>query len=132
MKMNIEVKLNLKTEAAKKLVEEATRLALRDTVVAVHEDAMRGSPKKTGHNMRSIASEVSGMGMVATGGEATPEKVVDDNKLEAACFSTSGYGGFLETGTYKMNARPYFKPALDKNFTEEKFAERVKRHLERR
>jgi len=35
----------------------------------------------------------------------------------------------LETGTVKMAARPYFKPALDKSFTAEKFAEKVKEHL---
>jgi len=35
-----------------------------------------------------------------------------------------------EVGTSKMPARPYIKPATDKNFTAEKFARKVKGHLE--
>lgn len=113
MILEVEVKLNLKIEEVRPRMEEATRLGLRDTIVAITADAVRGSPVKTGNNRRSIAAEVSGMGMVSSGGEGTPERMVDDNKLEAATYSTSGYGGFLETGTYKMGARPYFRPALD-------------------
>jgi len=41
---------------------------------------------------------------------------VDNSKIEGAVYSTSGYGGYLETGTSKMPARPYMKPALDANF----------------
>ena len=98
MKMNVSVKLNLKVDEARQKVEEAARLGLRDTIVAITGDAIRGSPRKTGNNMRSIAAEVSGMGQVS--GEGSAERMVDDSKLEAATYSTSGYGGFLETGTY--------------------------------
>ncbi|MBT9131303.1 MAG: hypothetical protein DDT41_01608 [candidate division WS2 bacterium] len=118
MKVSVDFKLNLRSKEVTKIVTEATRLGLRDTIVAIHGDAVRKSPRKTGHNKRSIASEVSGMGLVATGGEGGSERMVDDNRLESACYSTSGYGGFLEVGTYKMAARPYFKPALDKHKTE--------------
>ncbi len=93
MKIEVEFKLNLKLPEAQKKVEEATRLGLRDTIVAITGDAIKLSPKKTGNNMRSIAAEVSGMGQVATGGEGGAERMVDDNKLEAATYSTSGYGG---------------------------------------
>jgi HK97 gp10 family phage protein len=130
MKLNCSVKLNLKLDEAKKQVEEATRQGLRDTIVAIHNDAIKGSPKKTGNNMRSISSEVSGMGMVASGGEGGVERMVDDSKLEAAVYSTSGYGGYLETGTYKMPARPYFRPALDMN--KNKLIPNIKEHLNER
>lgn len=129
MKITAQVELDLKIDEATKKVLEASRQAMRDTVVAVHNSTIHNSPKKTGHNMRSIAAEVSGMGVVATGGEGGVERVVDDNKIEGAVYSTSGYGGYLETGTYKMAARPYFKPALDEHFSKEKFAAGVKEYL---
>jgi len=129
MKLEVSVELNLKTEEVIKAVQDASRLAMRDTVVAVHNDAMYGSPKLTGHNMRSIAGEVSGMGMIAKGGEGSEERMVDDSKIEGAVYSTSGYGGYLETGTRFTPARPYFKPSLDKHFTKEKFTASVKEYL---
>jgi membrane protein involved in colicin uptake len=129
MKLTSEIKLNLKTEEVKKAVEEANRQAMRDTVVDIWNDSVHGSPKKTGHNMRSLAGEVSGMGTIAKGADAEPEKVVDDSKIEGAVYSTSGYGGYLETGTVKMSPRPYMKPSMDKSFTAQKFADSTKRYL---
>ena len=61
------------------------------------------SPFLHGNNKRSIMFEVG------------PGKPVAVNELEGAVYSTSGYGGYLETGTVKMAARPYFKPALDRH-----------------
>ena len=129
MKIEASVEFNLKDKEVIEAVEKAARLAMRDTVVDIWGDSIRGSPKKTGHNMRSIAAEVSGEGVVRQGKDAETEKVVNDSKIEGAVYSTSGYGGFLETGTVKMAARPYMKPALDKSFTAEKFTEKVKGHL---
>jgi hypothetical protein len=129
MKMTSEVKVTLKVKEVTEKVVEANRLAMRDTVVAVTEDVIELSPWLTGNNRRSIAGEVSGMGLVASGGEGGAERQVDDDKAEGAVYSTSGYGGYLDTGTSRMPARPYFKPAVDKNFTAEKFAVRVKSHL---
>ena len=134
MKIEMEFKLNLKTAEVQKKVEEATRLGLRDTIVAISNDAIKSSPKLTGNNMRSIAAEVSGMGQVSSGGEGGAERMVDDNKLEAATYSTSGYGGSLEVGTTnldestRMVARPYFRPALDLHKNE--LIPNIKRHLE--
>lgn len=128
MKLSAEITLNLRIDDVLAKAGEAVRLGLRDTIVAVHGDALRMSPYKTGHNRRSIASEVSGMGVIMQGADAEPERVVDDNKLEAACYSTSGYGGFLETGTLYMAAKPYFRPALDKN--KDKLIPSIKKHME--
>jgi len=129
MKMSSSIELNLKVDEAIKQVSEANKLAMRDTVVAVTHDAVQLSPWLTGNNRRSIVGEASGMGAVASGGEGRAERMVDDSKTEGAIYSTSGYGGFLETGTSKMAARPYIKPASDKNFTAEKYASKVKEHL---
>jgi len=129
MKMTSTVTLNLRTEEVNKEVTEANKLAMRDTVVLINYDAVRWSPWETGHNRRSIVGEASGMGVIVQGIDAEPERTVDDSKIEGAVYSTSGYGGYLETGTTKMPAQPYIKPAMDKNFTVEKFARKVKGHL---
>ena len=130
MKMTSTIHLNLKTEQATKQVIEANKKAMRDTVVEVTADAVRESPWITGNNRRSITGEVSGMGMVADGDEGKLMRMVDDAKIEGAVYSTSGYGGLLETGTSKMAARPYIKPATDRHFTAEKYGRKVKEHLE--
>ena len=129
MKMESTVTVNIKDEQVIRQVSEASKMAMRDTTVEVVHDSVQLSPWLTGNNRRSIVGEVSGMGGVASGGEGRTERMVDDSKIEGAVYSTSGYGGYLETGTSKMAARPYIKPSLDKNFTEHKFGEKVKRYL---
>jgi len=129
--MTTEIHLNLRTEAVVKEVTDANKLAMRDTVVEVVADSIRPpSPWKTGHNRRSMVGEVSGMGIAYLGQDAEPERQVDDAKIEGAVYGTSGYSGFLEVGTSRMNPRPYIKPAMDKSFTAEKFASKVKNYLE--
>ena len=103
MKITTSLIFDNRIGAAKNKVKNARNNALRDTVVAIAGDAIKGSPVLTGNNRRSIAYEVGPGGVVAT------------KAGQGAVYSTSGYGGFLETGTSRMNARPYFKPALDKN-----------------
>ncbi len=128
MKVNVRIKTNLKTAEAISKVKAAARLGIRDTVVEIHADSVKGSPWRTGHNRRSLAGEVSGMGVVAQGGDAAPARVVDDSKIQGAVYSTSGYGGFLETGTSKMSARPYMGPAAAKHFTPNGMAAKLRRH----
>ena len=154
MKIEVQVALSLKIPEVQKKLEQATREGLRDTIVAIHETAIDLSHKKTGHNARSIASEVSGMGVVEKGSDAEPEHVVDDSKLESACYSTSGYGGYLEVGTDPhiitvktakvltdgedffgksvqhpgTDPYPYFRPALDMH--KDKLTPNIKKHLE--
>ena len=105
MKLDFQVKLNFKGREVTEAVKKAAQLAMRDTMSDIAHDAVEGSPVKTGNNRRSIMFEASGFG-----GE-----VVDQSKIQGAVYSTSGYGGFLETGTSKMAARPYMKPAADRH-----------------
>jgi len=95
VKIKTDVVVNLKTKEVQDKVNKATEKALKDVVTDIANDAIKGSPVDTGNNRRSIMFEAKG--------------------LEGAIYSTSGYGGYLETGTVKMPARPYFKPALDRN-----------------
>jgi len=127
-RITIDYQINLEDEKVKEIVDNAIKLGLRDTIVDIHRDAATLSPKRTGHNMRSIASEVSGMGVVEQGDDAEPERVVDDSKNEAACYSTSGYGGYLETGTFKMAAQPYFRPAFDMH--KDELIDNIRNHVE--
>lgn len=115
--INVRMILNLQTDKVMSLAEKAGRQGLRDTVVAITADAKKGSPVLTGHNRRSIMWEVGPGGNVAKG------------SLQGAVYSTSGYGGYLETGTSRMSARPYFKPALDMNI--KSLPGNIKTHFDR-
>ena len=96
-------------------VGKAIEKGLKDVIVDIANDAIKLSPVDTGNNRRSIMYEVG------------PGKEVAKGKGEAAIYSTSGYGGYLETGTATMPAQPYFKPALDKNI--KNLPKNIKAHL---
>ena len=76
-------------------VKKAMEAGLKDLVTEVARSAIQGSPVLTGNNRRSIRYEAKG--------------------LTGSVFGTSGYSGFLELGTARMSAQPYFKPALDRH-----------------
>jgi len=98
MKINLKVIQNLKFKSVSNKVNGAAEKGLRDVIVDIANDVIKHSPWLTGNNARMIEYKA--------------------NKLEGSVYSTSGYGGFLETGTVKMPARPYFKPALDRHMKE--------------
>ena len=104
MKITTIVQMSLKIPQAQKRIKDAIDHSLRNVVSDIANDAIKGSPIITGNNRRSIRFEVGPGGQVAR------------REGEGAIYSTSGYGGYLETGTVNMPAQPYFKPALDKNF----------------
>ena len=125
MKLTTDWTLNIKSKEVEDKVKRATKQGLKDVITDIANDAIKNAPPppkfgttymSTGHNARSIKFEVGPGGEVAKG------------ELEGAVYSTSGYGGFLETGTVKMAARPYFKPALDKNA--KNLPKNIKAHLE--
>ncbi len=114
-KITAKWKLNLKTKEATDEVKDASKKGLRDVVTVIANEAIHGSPVLTGNNRRSIKFEVGPGGEVAR------------KELEGAVYSTSGYGGYLETGTVKMAARPYMKPALDRHVKD--LPREIKAHL---
>jgi len=105
MKITTDWKLNIKSKEVENKVKKASEQGLKDVITDIANMVINEHPWKnqTGNNMRSIMYEVGPGGEVAK------------NELEGAVYSTSGYGGYLETGTATMPAFPYFKPALDKN-----------------
>ena len=103
MKITANWKLNLKEKEVEDKVSGSTTRAMKAVVTEIANDAIKDSPVLTGNNRRSIMFEVGPGGEVAK------------TDKEGAVYSTSGYGGYLETGTVRMPARPYFKPALDRN-----------------
>ena len=117
MKLNTSWSLNLKTTQVQDRVAGAARRGLLNVVILIANQAIRNSPHLTGNNKRSIKYELGPNGLVAT----------EDGT--AAIYSTSGYGGYLETGTVRMGARPYMKPALDAHF--KKLPGEIKRELEK-
>lgn len=121
MKINFTVEMNLKTKEVSEKMIKAGREAMRDVVVDVANMAIKDHPWKnvTGNNMRSIKYEASGFG--------SSEGIINQDKVEGAVYSTSGYGGFLETGTSRMPAFPYIKPAGDRHVP--KFPDKLKGYL---
>lgn len=113
-------------------MKKAMEGGLKDTIVDIANTVIKEHPwtTRTGNNSRSIAYGVGGKGHRA----GTP---VGDRKfnpmepppspLTGEVYSTSGYGGYLETGTAVMPAFPYFKPAIDRHVPN--IGKRVKEHL---
>ena len=97
MKLKVDFEVNLKTKEVQDKVKKASEQGLKDVVIDIANTVIKEHPWKTqtGTNARSIAYEVK--------------------ELEGSIYSTSGYGGYLETGTVNMPAFPYFRPALDKH-----------------
>jgi len=110
MKLKISVKTNLKIKEVNNKVNRASAEGLKDLIVDMAGDVIKGSPVakiEGGTNRRLIKYEAKG--------------------LIGKIYSTSGYGGYLEVGTYKMAARPYFRPAYDRHY--KKLPLRIKRRL---
>ena len=126
MKFTAQVDVDIDVSAIIKKVDKAARLGMRDVTVEVHAEALKESPWVTGNNARSLTAEVSGMGVV---GGTENERMVDDSKIEGILYSTSGYGGFLETGTQHMAAQPYIKPAGDRYFTAANLGRSIRSHM---
>ncbi len=117
MKIKADFVVNLKTKEIQDKVKKATRQGLVDVITDIANDVINIHPWKTqtGNNSRSIKFEVGPGGEVAK------------KELEGAVYSTSGYGGLLETGTVNMPAFPYFKPALDRHI--KKLPKNIEVHL---
>lgn len=120
--VTLKVVTKIKDEKLRRIAEESVKETIRDILVDMGQDAVHDSPYKLGNNRRSIAMQVGnrGQGKGIETNETMPS--VDIEPLQGALYSTSGYGGYLETGTSRMPARPYMNPARERHFTELKVA----------
>ena len=103
MKLSVDMVAKIDVAGVNKAVDKATKKALVSVIADIANDAIQNSPVLTGNNRRSIKFEVG------------PNQPIATKDGQGAVYSTSGYGGYLETGTVKMAPRPYMRPALDKN-----------------
>ncbi len=117
LKITTDFVVKLKTKEVQEKVRRAVKESIRDAVTDVAGDVIKLSPYLLGNNARSIRFEVG------------PGQEIARGEFEGAIYSTSGYGGYLETGTVKMAPRPYFRPALDLHIR--KLPKNIKTHLSR-
>jgi len=131
MKITTKWLVNLKIPEVEDKVEKAVQKGLVDSVTDITNDAIQLCVVDTGHNRRSIAYKVDKKA-VRKGRPKGDEKPFEEGEpdtgtLEGAIYSTSGYGGYLETGTARMEPRPYIKPAFDMN--KKNLPNNIKGHL---
>ena len=132
MKITTEWKLNIKDKEVQAKVDKAVKKGIVDTITVIAQEAIHESPVITGHNRRSIAYKFDNK-VTRTGSPRAGEKPFNEGEpsvssMQGAVYSTSGYGGYLETGTVRMGAQPYMKPALDHNYKD--LPKRIKSHLD--
>ena len=107
MKFNFNILSTVDFPGVREKILKAGADSLKEVIVLIAHDSKKDSPWLTGNNSRSIDYE--------------------SKALTGSVFSTSGYGGYLETGTVKRDPRPYMKPALDQHIG--KLANNIKGHL---
>jgi len=128
MKLKVQVISRIRDKEFSDAMEQAAKKILKNIVIDIGNDSVKDSPFDTGNNRRSIAIQINrGVGLTVEENRSTTG--LDIEKFQAAVFSTSGYGGFLETGTRRMRARPYMNPARERHFNEARFARDLDREL---
>lgn len=103
--------LNFHPERVMEAVDKASWEAAVKTAVDIENDARDLVPVKTGKLRDSI--------------RVTVGKV--DGLVVMEAYTTSGYGGYVELGTFKTRAQPFMRPAINKNF--DKLRQRMKEGL---
>lgn len=92
---------------------------------AVTAYAKRYSPYLTGHNRSSITMELYYNGrrlkdLVESGFTLDPSTINFNNGWAFRVYTQSGYGGWLELGTSRMQAQPYIFPAWQSTYAKMK------------
>jgi HK97 gp10 family phage protein len=107
MKLSFNLNIPGMKEEVKDVAQKAILLVAEEEVKPL---AVSLSPVDTGTNRRSITVE--------------EEEFDNQNRVGAKMFTTSGYGGYLEAGTFKMAARPYLYTAYE--VRKKRFFQRIK------
>jgi len=97
----LNMKVNISPDLEGDLRSHSQDMIKEDFVDKVIYMAKHESPKLTGNNRDSIVAKKASGGIGGFGWKIG---------------TTSRYGGFLELGTAKMPARPYFAPSIKNAF----------------
>jgi len=101
----------LRTEEALAQAIGACRKNFIEMVDVMVEESKSRSPVLTGNNRDSIESEESTPGQRDSKGRFI--KGAGSRVFAFRVYTTSGYGAYLELGSGRMPARPYFAPAFE-------------------
>lgn len=120
MSVDKDIEVTFDTEQVMEKMKEVLRekgLSCMERSVAM---AKRDSPYDTGHNRRTITGTffLHGQNIEDRFGREEENLPENDHEYVENGFyveTASGYGGYLETGTKHMTARPYIYPAIMKN-----------------
>jgi hypothetical protein len=154
MKMTVGIKINLDTAKANAAITKAGQKAMADIVRDIHSDALQHSPVKTANNRRSLAFEVSGYGggegvvddskvqgavystsgyggylEIGTGIYGPSGKMITPKNKKMLAWKDDDGKWIFARAVRGIAPRPYIKPAVDSNFTSEKFTAKIKTHL---
>jgi HK97 gp10 family phage protein len=100
-------------------VKPKCQRAIDNTVDAIKDDAQGGAAVRTGFmasNIYSVhtdgGSTYGSSGIGPTGDSYLLEEVKPDNDLQGIVGAAANYSIYVEMGTYKMGAQPFFTPAV--------------------
>jgi HK97 gp10 family phage protein len=91
----------------------------KDNVMAEARKQAAGLVEEFCSGMADHARDLSPVAAV-NGGNNRDSINYESSGLEGRVFTESGYGGWLEIGTSRMAARPYFRPAFEQQKRESK------------
>jgi HK97 gp10 family phage protein len=108
---------------------EAAKQGMLNTAYMIHEDATRMCSVDTGR-LRSSLCVATKEGVLNEQAQNKEDVITPPQEdFEVYIGTRTYYGPFIEFGTRKMPAKPYLRPAFDKNIN--KLTEEIKKEIER-
>jgi hypothetical protein len=101
-------------------VKPKCQLAINNTVDAIKDDAQGGAAVRTGFMRGNVyCVHTDGSSTYGSSGIGPPtdeayllEEVKPDNDMQGTAGAAANYSIYVEMGTYKMGAQPFFTPAV--------------------
>ena len=93
--------------------------AIDKTVLAIAADAQGNAPVRTGFMSENVYAVLTdgtssyGIGSISPPGDSyLLEEVTPENDMQGIVGAAANYSIYVEMGTYKMGAQPFFTPAV--------------------